>query len=76
MCGVRETMRDQHGHFAPPPPPQSEFTGAAFMFPRSPVKGYFSRNKVRLVIQNKISVYTPDLGGAFKGSEHAYAYPK
>ena len=31
----------------PPPPPHSGVGGTACVFPKSPVKGYFSRDKVR-----------------------------
>ena len=61
----------------PPPPPRSVNRGIPCVLPKCPVKGYFSRNKVRLVhVHTQTTLYTPDLGGVFKRREHAYAYPK
>ena len=50
----RERERKKKEEDTPPPPPQphshSGVGGTDFVFPKFPIKGYFSRNKVRPVI--------------------------
>ena len=59
----------------PPPPPHSVIGGIPCVLPKCPVKGYFSRTKVRLVVHNS-PFNTPDLGCVFIRREHAFEYPK